>query len=313
MFTHDIHDESHQFCKQVKPILSQINASEILRRKAAFRNIDLTKVSDETLLREIEQVLEIYVSGKPYLVNIFFSRILGQKGLSTLIYRIRKLTDEDKNKNSFLSMKKEVDAWYPPKHVVKRGRLNKKGESVLYVADSPLTAIKETKLLVNDLFYLIVYRNKDPFRIAYLGDWKPISGLSDEENFKLQLFNDFLVSEFTKDVGDGTEYLYRPSEMIAKKFLRHPEKDLGWMYPSISNKNAANLCIKPDIAPQLLQLVGVRVCKLLEDKDYNIGVIGDAIDYDQHGHFVYVSPGSELSRKTFLGMNAGFGLQNSPE
>lgn len=313
MSIQDVPDGLHQFCKQIKPILSQIKATEILKRKAAFRNIDLKKVSDETLLREIENVLEINVNGKPYLVNIFFSRILGKKNLSTNIYRVRKLTDEDIAKNDFLSMRKEEDAWYPPKHVVNRGRLNKKGECVLYVADSPTTAIKETKLATNDLFYLIVYRNKDPFRVAYLDNWKPISGLTDEENFKLQLFNDFLVSEFTKDVGEGTEYLYRPSEIIANRFLHHPEKDLGWMYPSISNKNGFNLCIKPKIAQQLLQLVGVRVCRLIEDENYTIGVIGDAINYDRHGQFIYVSPGSEVSRKTYLGMNAGFGFQKFGE
>lgn len=295
------------FCQQAKIILSQISISEILRRKEVFRSIDLCRISDKMLLTEIKNVLEVRLDGKPYLINIFFSRIVGKKHISTNIYRIRRLTDEDISNNEFVSMKRKEDAWYPPKCLVTPGRLNKKGEALLYLADSPLTAIKETHLETNELFYLIIYKTKSPFRIAYLDQWQDVNGLNEEENFKLQLLNDFLISEFTKDVGKGTEYLYRPSEIIAKNFLQHEEKDLGWMYPSISNKRGFNLCFKSNIATRYLDLVGVRVCKLKDKINYNIAIVGDGIINDK-GQFLYMSPSSKLSRQTFIGCNAAFGF-----
>lgn len=69
------------FCQQAKILLDQISISEILRRKEAFRKIDMSKISDEMLLTEIKNVLEVRLNGKPYLINIFFSRMVGKKYL----------------------------------------------------------------------------------------------------------------------------------------------------------------------------------------------------------------------------------------
>lgn len=298
--------QRQQFIIQAKKILANVTVHEILKRKSRFRGIDLKKISDDDLFKEIKKVLEIYVEGQPFQVSLISSRFIGQPHVRTLLYRVRKLTDLDISHNDFVSMRKPADAWYPPSQFVSQGRLNKIGESLLYLAEDPKTAIIETHLQPGDLFYLIVFRTGNPFRATFFEESETLPELSDDENAKLQLFNDFLISEFVKHVGKGTEYLYRTSEIIAKQFLCHRDLDVAWSYPSIANSRRSNLCFKSEIAYDHLDLVGVRVCRLVNQTDYRLGVIGDAIEVDKSGNFIYVSAKSKISQETFAGFNAAF-------
>ncbi len=295
----------NEFIDAARPLLERISALEIIERKGRFRDIDLRKISDESLKKEIVKVVSIDVNGNPHVVNIQRSLSIGENHLYPVFYRVRKLSCQELRDNEFLTMKKEDDAWYPPARLVKNGRLNREGEPVLYLADSPLTAIKETHLQVSDLFYLMVYRPFKSFRVSHLGLWEDIDGFTTDENLKLKLFNDFFITEFTRDVGAGTEYLYRSSELIGKEHLHHP-LDVGWVYPSVSNKRSQNICFKPNIAKNYLKLVGVRVCRLADIEDYNLAIIGDAIEFDSNGNFIYTPANSRLSSETFRIMSGHF-------
>ncbi len=57
------------------------------------------------------------------------------------------------------------------------------------------------------------------------------------------LINNFLKDEFSRDVGRGTEYLYKISEIIAKWYFDLPPGDVqdAWAYSSIQDKEKYNL------------------------------------------------------------------------
>ncbi len=70
--------------------------------------------------------------------------------------------------------------------------------------------------------------------------------LHDEDALKVEMLHDFLRHEFTRDVGRGTEYLYRISESIAKSwFDLPPEVQDAWCYPSIVDQNLYNIAFRP--------------------------------------------------------------------
>jgi len=294
------------FCQNAREILQNITLSEIVDRIALFRKVDLKKISDSELNSEIDKVFKVNVSGEYKSVLLNTSIIIGENQMRIPFSRIRSLTDEDIKSKTFVSMKNEEDAWWPNKDYVSRnGRINKKYESLLYVTDTILTAIKEKKIKIGNPFYYIEYLSKKAIRACIIGEWKSYSGLNETENLKLKLYNDYLISEFSKDVGIGTEYLYRTSEIIAKKYFDQKDVQDAWCYSSIANKGGGNYCFYPYKAKECLELVGVRCCKLQPNEKF--GVVCDAIP-DSIGNLLYYSPKSEFSKKTFALMNAFLGI-----
>jgi len=78
-----------------------------------------------------------------------------------------------------------------------------------------------------------------------------------------EIYNNFLQDEFSRDVGEGTEYLYRISELIAKSYFDLPPRDAqdAWAYRSVQDKSKYNLCFRPEIAHALLEVHGALICK----------------------------------------------------
>ena len=66
---------------------------------------------------------------------------------------------------------------------------------------------------------LIEYEALKDVKVVNIGMWKSNSDLSEEENLKMRMMMNLLGDLFSRDVGDGTELLYRLSERIAKDYF----------------------------------------------------------------------------------------------
>ena len=107
---------------------------------------------------------------------------------------------------------------------------------------------------------LIEYEALKDVKVVNIGMWKSNSDLSEEENLKMIMMMNLLGDLFSRDVGDGTEFLYRLSERIAKNYFDLPsEVQNGWCYPSVASKQFLNVCFRPEIAKSVLKVKNVLV------------------------------------------------------
>ncbi|AQY69520.1 hypothetical protein PverR02_20975 [Pseudomonas veronii] len=219
----------------------------------------------------------------------------------TRFYRVRALDKED-TIIPLRGMRTEDDAWNPPAKFVKAGRLNIEGESLLYTAPiNPKVAIEEMKISDNEAFSLIVYESTQDISATAIGISQETPNLNAEERLKTALINDFLTHEFTRDVGVGTEYLYKTSETIIKDYFDlPPQVQDAWCYPSVAEKKCVNVCFRPNNAKEKLRLVGVQIvtCQRAGD-DALINVKCIALGFDNNGFFQYHPVGSEAQREAF--------------
>jgi hypothetical protein len=160
-------------------------------------------------------------------------------------------------------IKIKQDVWNPPINYAKRGRLNKPHESLLYICPDVSTAIEEMHISNSDDFALIVYESIEEIKAVCIGIQDNYKQFSYDERIKLRLLTDFLKDEFTREVGKGTEHLYRISEIIAKDQFDLPPRDVqdAWCYPSVASKEAVNLCLRPDIAQEKLSFKGAQIIR----------------------------------------------------
>jgi len=284
---------------EIKYALSKISINELTTKIETYRNFDFSKISDEDLFNEILNVLLIDVDGlkKAIMLPRFNSYPKG-----TRFYRVRTISSEDNNV-PLDSMKVESDAWNPPeKFVTTIGRLNKINESLLYTSPiEPYIAIQEIKVPDNEKFSLIVYEAKKEIKVCMVGIWEDIPFLNENENLKMRIMYNFLKDEFKRDVGIGTEYLYRASENITKvhfTFPRHMQD--AWCYPSVAYQGAVNVCFQPEIAKELLNLVGVLICKVKRNEvGHEIKCIGIASGFNNDDIFNYYAFDREAWKDKF--------------
>lgn len=299
--------ENHNFNLEsfdIKSMLSNITVLEIVNKIAKFRKVNLKDLSDKDLFDELTEAISIDYNGLKQ--SVLFPR-LAEYPAHTRFYRVRKINSEDSNfPNKTIS--KEQDVWNPPTQFVTRpGRLNKERESLLYTAPiNPYIAIEEMKIQDNEKFGLIVYESKSPIKVVMIGLWEDIPELTEEENLKLRMYSDFLYTEFTRDVGIGTEYLYRVSELITKNYFDLPPRDVqdAWCYPSVASKKQVNVCFRPNIAKELLEFVGVQFCQLKRiDKEMLIKCNYIAADFNTNRELLYYPVNSEKCRLLFPEIN----------
>ena len=196
------------------------------------------------------------------------------------------------------------DFWNPPKNrVTHYGRLNKIGESLLYTTPiNPLVPIKEMKLEQDSYYALIVYKAVREIKVNLIGgdyNYEEI-GIKDKKAILInEIYNGFLRDEFSRDVGRGTEYLYRVSEIIAKSYFDLPPRYIqdAWAYSSVQDKSMYNVCFRPDIAKEALELRGAIIAKNSESD--RIKAFAIAHGFDNKGIAVFHKIGSEIQKKYF--------------
>jgi len=274
--------------------LKQISIRDLTQKIKQFRKLNIQNMTSEELFKAILDTLT-YENQFRYISN---SSIYPK---DTPFFRVRKLSDRNVPPTN---MQKLNDLWEPPAECVTTlGRLNKVGESLLYtVPGDPMVALKEMKIKPDDFFALIKYTALSDIKVNIIGGEYNYNecGLTDEHAITVhEIYNDFLRDEFSRDVGEGTEYLYKVSEIIAKSFFDLPPEDVqdAWCYSSIQDKTKYNVCFRPEIAHKKLKLNGVILCKR-SNEDNIIPIVCGAVDYSS-GKILYDTLGSKMQKEIF--------------
>jgi len=233
--------------------LANLDSLELVVKIKQFRSLDFRVLSEDEIDERIQNVL---IHNGRY--SFYSNHCTINKGY---MYRVRKIEDSHLLQvNNYV----ESDFWDPPAEYAKQGRLNRKGESLLYTAISrPLTAVQEAKIQKGEHFLLIVYEVvKDIEAIEIGGNFdSQYSGIlnhcsKDKIILNNEIVNSFLIDEFRRDVGEGTEYLYKLSRTIAGCF-GFPNAGTGFdgiKYPAAFDASEWNVCLLPQKARESLRL-----------------------------------------------------------
>lgn len=244
----------------IKDYLSRITIENIVMKSEAFHALNIKKLTDEELFNALMDAISFDVDGSK-------RSFIMHRGVSypegTRFYKIRPFDKED-DVFPLKTMSIEQDAWNAPEKKCKLGRLNKDGESLLYTSvQSPNACVEEMGIKDGEKFCLIVYEARKDIKTTLVGIWQDDQQFSNEENLKMRMITNILRDLFTRDVGEGTEFLYRVSERIAKDYYDLPRDcQDAWCYPSVAAKQGCNCCFRPDVAKEVLNLIGVQVCSV---------------------------------------------------
>ena len=253
--------------KGIHEFLSRISIEEIVMKREKFNSHDIKKLNDEELFRALMDAISFDVDGSGMKCSFLMPRSVSYlKG--TRFYKIRPL-DQGDDYMPVKTMSIEQDAWNAPEDKCTLGRLNKDGESLLYTSvQSPNTCVEEMGIKDGERFCLIVYEAQKDIKATLIGIWQDDQSLTKDENLKMRMITNVLRDLFTRDVGKGTEFLYRVSERIAKDYYDlPPESQDAWCYPSVAAKQNYNCCFRPKVAKEVLSLIGIQVCSVSRHDD----------------------------------------------
>ncbi len=264
--------------------LEQLNGFDFLKKVSEFRNLNRKKISDEQLFNEMMSLFSVDNNVILMPITVSFKK-------DYLFYRIRNL-----GKEYDLNQLKIQDFWSPPDHMVKNyGRINKPKESILYTSLSINGCLEEISLNNEDIFLVMRYKMKREIKgIQIGGDFRKQLNLESsraEQNYAI--INDFINVEFSREVGIGTEYLYKTSELIAKSFFDLPsEWQDAWTFPSIQEKSNMNIAFRKKTAEEILILDSVLVCKYHENHDGGV-LVGRVLNNFEDDQFDIIDSGTE--------------------
>lgn len=284
----------------LKKLLAGQSASAITDRIRKFRRLQIKELNDEALSKEILNVLMVrQADGSDQFCMQLKSR---QFEAGTDFFRARKAP------NLIIPIKSAAtvsDAWAPPETAVRNSsRLNKPGESLLYTSMHPNTTLAEIRAVPDDFVAVFAFKATRRITGVAIGEPDFSPDFSDDELFKMNLINDFLFEEFTREVGIGTEHLYRTSEMIAKWwFDGPPEMQDAWSFPSVQSRSNLNVVFRPAKATDCLKLRGVMIGRVTPNRDLMIKAVG----LSQSGSFSYFPIGSAEQKAHFPDIRSAVG------
>ena len=223
----------------------------------------------------------------------------------TLFYRVRAIPEDD-HIIPLRTISKVSDCWEPPKEIVKLGRLNKEQEPLLHTSPmDPRLAVGEMKIPDGVRFGLIVYEAVEDVNVTMIGHQANTDALNDAHALKIEMIQGFLRDEFIRDVGQGTEYLYRISETIAKDYFDlPPEVQDAWCYPSVAHKDGFNVAFRPYTRAKL-RLIGVEFARVYRGQEHDVSFAVDAVAKAVEGsdELAYFPIGSPEQKKSFPWIN----------
>lgn len=183
------------------------------------------------------------------------------------------------------------DITYPPaKLITKYQRVNRPGQSVFYCCAGRRVPFFECFVETGDKFILSQWKTVSRLlvnNIGYLND--NIMGLQPKSLDELKeaniLIRNFIDEEFTKNVNEGEEYLYKNTIALAEK---HFSDDIfnGLLYPSIAIKaRSDNLALKPHYVDKNLMIERVEFIQIVSVKgfEYKIKVLDLATSFGKDG------------------------------
>lgn len=275
--------------------LQWVDARELQRRISEFRKINFRDLSYGDVSKAIMKVILFDTpAGRRCVLHIS----TGRYPAGTMFYRVRKVPRDD-YVIPLRTMSKVKDCWEPPAEIVELGRLNKEHEPLLYTSPlDPRVAIGELRIPDGERFSLIVYEATEDVNVTVIGGEVDTDGLGDADALKVEMLQNFLRDEFTRDVGQGTEYLYRISETIAKHYFdMPPEVHDAWCYPSIVDKSKFNVAFRPTTRAKL-RLIGVEIAKA-RDATSQLKVEVVVKEVEGNDDLVYFPIGSPVQREFF--------------
>jgi hypothetical protein len=169
------------------------------------------------------------------------------------------------------------DISYPPAHhCTKPQRANREGRPKFYCATYRPTLFYEIHSHVGDLITISHWRTVAPLTVNPVGyspdvfarlgpkrDCPPYAHADFHVDERQRLIREFFCEEFTRNVPEGQDDLYRLTAAIAEKHLGGPIDAV--MYPAMAQwANADNFAIEPkfvDFHVQFLYATSVRIGK----------------------------------------------------
>ena len=238
----------------IEEYLSRVNILELIDKIQRFRNLDFKSISQTDVRNELINVL-CFPAADGNGVSSCMEYTYTTYNTGQLFYRVRTIPESDSS-SPFNAMSKISDCWEPPADIASEGRLNKTGNTLLYTSPgSPVTPINELKIKEGERFSLIIYKTLIPVvavNVARQFTTKELAHRNADFVTKFSLLNDFIADEFRRDVGKGTEYLYKISQTLIEDYFDHPKQvQDAWLYPSIAHRGTFNVCFRPKMQKKL--------------------------------------------------------------
>ena len=160
------------------------------------------------------------------------------------------------------------DCWCPPPEKTMLGRVNRPGHPVLYTSPGdPTVAVDEMEAMDGRPVMLLEYTARRDLKFGGVMYWESDSEeWSDPElTEKLEVMRDFLYDWFTREVGEGTEYLYNISNVLENEYFNYAGSS-GVCYPSVARKASSwNVAFYDHRARQDLELTGIGQFRFWDD------------------------------------------------
>jgi len=214
------------------------------------------------------------------LEKIIIIRLQASITMPCELYRIRRNTTNE----PFLDYN---DYWNPTENI-KKNRLNKLNEPMLYVSLDPVIPFHEAKITPDEYFTLIFYKCRPNMTIsAFLLEGVTMQhrdklkelGLNENGLTNYYILSDFIRTELMRDVGEGMDYIYDITSTI-KNLFDVENKERAFVYSSTYNYNRLNCAIKPEYAKQALYCSGFFFGKLAE-----IDLYGEAVSINARARY----------------------------
>ena len=242
---------------QLKHILRQRTIEEIRELIQSFDTLNHRELDDKQLEIEIRRVLMKQDEAKRGILLLPFSVSHYKKG--SVFSRVRTLTDRDLQRIQNEGIDEQRDCYEPPqdmRHVIGPGRLNRRGERILYTAYggagwATMACFEELDIEENEWFMIVEYEATGGFSAATIGPkrFTPPEReheLDDEEREKCDILIGFVRSKFHEHITASNDYLYRVTRLIAREFspgqARRPDI---WQYPSVAREGGWNVAFNP--------------------------------------------------------------------
>ena len=255
--------------KYKKPI-QNLSLKQIQYIIEEIRRLDLKVVDIDIIKKKL----------KPLFVGYTLRAPIYEPGLK--LYRGR-VCNEKLNNTKYIT--------YPPaKLITKYQRVNRPGQSVFYCCAGRRVPFFECFVKTGDKLILSQWKTVSRLlvnNIGYLND--NIMGLQPKSLDELKeaniLIRNFIDEEFTKNVNEGEEYLYKITIALAEK---HFSDDIfnGLLYPSIAIKGRSdNLALKPHYVDKNLMIERVEFIQIISVKgfEYKIKVLDLATSFGKDG------------------------------
>lgn len=182
-------------------------------------------------------------------------------------WRIRKIPSEH-----FREGLNEPDLWEAPSRHAPAGRLNSRGESLLYSClGNPIGPLYEAGLVPGDTFIFIWYKLIRPIMFKRVGITNPDPDLTDHEQQIEEALSAFLRDVLAIPAKGQELRSYTLTQKVLQTYYHLAPQESGWTYTSTFKAEVLNAAIEPKAAHARLAI--------------NTVIAGQVVAQDMNGEF----------------------------